>query len=167
MQPGAVWVFHPRIYRYCRKRMPAGDPEDMAMAIMEKALDRFPSFQPRPGRDPMECLFGWLMRMTRNALIDVHRKHRLALVPLAEYPPDRAPAPDEILDARDRTRMLAGAIRGLGSDKQARVIACRYVAGMTLAQTAAHLDTNTGAVKSLEWRGLERLRETLKNGGMR
>ncbi len=50
-------------------------------------------------------------------------------------------------------------------DDQRDAIACRYLLGLTEAETATALGIRAGTVKSRLSRALARLRETLEEGG--
>ena len=81
---------------------------------------------------------------------------------LAEERPSggAAPSPEVALLAREERAELLAAVEPLGEEQRAAV-ACRYLLGLSEAETAAVLGCRPGTVKSRLSRALARLEEEL------
>jgi RNA polymerase sigma-70 factor (ECF subfamily) len=141
----------------------AADAEEAAQEAFVKAyraLGRFRSGEPlRP----------WLLAIVaneaRNRRRSAARRERLALRAALEVRPgDAVPSPEAALLAGEHRERLLVAVERLPDD-QRDAIACRYLLGLTEAETAAALGIRAGTVKSRLSRALARLRETLEEGG--
>jgi RNA polymerase sigma-70 factor (ECF subfamily) len=104
----------------------------------------------------------WLLRIAYNESISWFRRHKDERV-TEELTPLNAPAlravqVDEI--ARDESRnILLGELKKLSS-KQQLAVSLRYFEGFSLREIAAVIDCTEGAVKSILFRSLEKLRNT-------
>jgi RNA polymerase sigma factor (sigma-70 family) len=117
-----------------------------------QALDRFRSEEPfRP----------WLIRIvanqTRNTVRGRRRRDALAVRAL-----ELRNGPDPALDARaaERQRTLLAAVRSLRTAER-DVVVCRWLLGLSEAETAAALGIPNGTAKSRASRALARLRAEL------
>jgi RNA polymerase sigma-70 factor (ECF subfamily) len=134
----------------------AADAEDAAQDAFVKAwraLSRFRRGAPfRP----------WILRIAvneaRNRRRSAGRRAHLALRAATEASSGgAAPSPEELLSSRERRGALLAAVESLGDDAR-DVIACRYLLGLSEAETAEVLSVPPGTVKSRVSRALERLR---------
>ena len=144
----------------------ARDPSDAEEAAQDgfvkayRALGRFRRGAPfRP----------WLLQIVaneaRNRRRSAGRRAHLALRLADEARPgDAVPSPEAALLAGEQRERLLVAVERLPDD-QRDAIACRYLLGLTEAETAAALGIRAGTVKSRLSRALARLRETLEEGG--
>ena len=140
----------------------AADAEDAAQDAFVKAyyaLARFRTGEPfRP----------WLLRIVtneaRNRRRSAGRRERLALrIAERRGPGDAAPSPDAaVLNAEARNVLLA-ALDAI-PEREAAVIAHRYLLDLSEAETATALGIRAGTVKSRLSRGLARLRDALPPG---
>ncbi|MQA94263.1 MAG: sigma-70 family RNA polymerase sigma factor [Streptosporangiales bacterium] len=135
--------------------------EDLASETFLRALRRIDGFTWR-GTD-----FGaWLMTIARNLVIDHFKsgRHRLEVCiadplepepygPLSEGPEDR------VLDAFTR-RTVLGELGRLGP-AQRECIVLRFLHGLSLAETAAVMGRNEGAIKALQYRAVRALARRL------
>jgi RNA polymerase sigma-70 factor, ECF subfamily len=135
----------------------AGEAEDAVQDGLVKAwraLGRFRAGAPlRP----------WLLRIVANEARNRRRSagRRAALVLRAEregVSGDAAPSPEAALLAGEERERLLAALEQLPDDARL-VVACRYLLGLSEAETAAALDVRPGTVKSRTARALDRLRE--------
>ncbi|HET8521662.1 MAG TPA: sigma-70 family RNA polymerase sigma factor [Thermomicrobiales bacterium] len=145
------------IYRYCRVRIdnPA-EAEDAAALVFTKA---FAAFSP----DDTSAIRSWLFTIAHNVVVDhyrAHSAHRIAH-PLenAHHIVDPAMPPDELASLAEERHALRAALETLPPDQQ-RVIELR-LAGLTGPEIAETLDRSHGAVKMLQLRAVNRLRELL------
>ena len=139
----------------------SGDAEDAAQQAFVKAhraLDRHRDGEPlRP----------WMLRIVANEAKNQRRasgrrsRYELALVG-DRASGEAAPSPeDAVLAQEDRTRLLALVV-GLPG-RQRDVVACRYLLGLSEAETADVLGLARGTVKSRLARALRKLRSTLES----
>jgi RNA polymerase sigma-70 factor (ECF subfamily) len=75
---------------------------------------------------------------------------------------DAAPSTEDALVAGERRAELLAAVERL-PERDREVVACRYFAGMTEAETASALSCRPGTVKSRLSRALARLRVELED----
>jgi len=135
----------------------AADAEDAAQEALVKAWRALGRFRPGAPLRP------WLLRIAaneaRNRQRGARRAERLVLRAAAASPGEAAPSPEETaVVAAERERLLA-ALEALPEPSR-RVLACRYLLGLSEDETAAVLGVLRGTVKSRTARALDRLRET-------
>jgi RNA polymerase sigma-70 factor (ECF subfamily) len=149
--------FFDSVYRYCRLRIadPA-DAEDMAAAIFARAFAAYP-----PAR--AESTRSWLFAIAHNMVANHYRSRQRhgpaeSLDDVLELA-DPGELPEQTIIAADERRSLRRALGALTGD-QRQVIELR-LAGLTGREIAAVLGRSHAAVKMLQLRAIERLRETL------
>ena len=136
--------------------------EDLTGTVFAAAIEALPGF-----RGEITKLGGWLFRIARNDLYDYRRRvarvrtenlddvlDEAALVEDAPDPQDLA------IDRLDAGRVIA-ALQQLSTD-QREVLLLRLAAGLPAPEVAATLGKTTGAVKSLQHRGLASLARVLE-----
>jgi RNA polymerase sigma-70 factor (sigma-E family) len=99
----------------------------------------------------------YVRRAIVNANLSRFRRHRVR-ESLVDRPPERGAADPE--PASEQAAALAGLLAGL-SARQRTVLALRYGADLSEAETAELLGVSTGTIKSVASRGLARLRADL------
>jgi RNA polymerase sigma-70 factor (ECF subfamily) len=145
------------IYRYCRVRIddPA-EAEDAAALVFTKA---FAAFTPEDNRS----FRSWLFTIAHNVVVDYYRMQTARRIahPLenAHHIIDPAATPEELASLAEERRTLREALDKLPADQQ-RVIELR-LAGLTGPEIAETLDRSHGAVKMLQLRAVNHLRELL------
>jgi RNA polymerase sigma-70 factor (ECF subfamily) len=141
------------IVRRVRERQVA---EDLTADVFHKALSNLPGFDWRG--IPFAA---WLLRIAANVTND-HWK-RSAREELVEDPPETSH--NLTLDEVEQRARLFRMVAALPPD-QRRVIAMRFAEGKTIREIASELGRSEGAIKQLQFRGLETLRAKLgeKNG---
>ena len=97
----------------------------------------------------------WVTRVTTNLAIGYWRRHRRDLSPSTE----RADAVDHLAERID----LARALRRLPK-RQRQVLALRYLADLTEAQTAERMGCSVGTVKQHASRALRAMRDLVGEG---
>jgi RNA polymerase sigma-70 factor (ECF subfamily) len=145
------------IYRYCRLRI--GNPaeaEDAAALVFTKA---FAAFTPEDDRS----FRSWLFTIAHNVVVDHYRAQASGRIahPLenADHIVDPTATPEDLASLAEERRTLRDALEQLPADQQ-RVIELR-LAGLTGPEIAEALNRSHGAVKMLQLRAVNRLRELL------
>jgi RNA polymerase sigma-70 factor (ECF subfamily) len=143
------------VYRYLRARTRSEDEAlELAAVTFERAFSHLGAFRRRDGG-----VHAWLLRIARNAAIDVHRRRRpsvdldgadVALGRMAMQADRADQERTEVLDLVDR----------LPAD-QRDALRLRYASGLTAREIAAVMGKREGAVQKQIERGLAALREAL------
>jgi RNA polymerase sigma-70 factor (ECF subfamily) len=130
--------------------------EDLTSETFLRALRRIESFTWQ-GRD-----FGaWLVTIARNLITDHFKSSRYKLehstADLIEAGADRGhDGPEGEVLAGITNSALLNAVKQLNPDQQ-ECIVLRFLQGMSVAETAAVLGKNEGAVKALQYRAVKAL----------
>jgi RNA polymerase sigma-70 factor (TIGR02952 family) len=158
-EPEAFGVLYDRyvdlVYRFVYYRVGThAVAEDLTSETFLRALRRIGMFTWQ-GKD-----FGaWLVTIARNLVLDHFKSGRYRLEVCTPDPlegdrweegPERA-----VLDAFTH-RALFSAVRELGSEQRECVV-LRFLHGLSVAETAAVMGKNTGAVKALQYRATRSL----------
>jgi RNA polymerase sigma-70 factor, ECF subfamily len=140
-----------RVYAYVSRRLGDRDvAEDVTSEVFHHALANLKKFEWRGAP------FGaWLMRIASNAVADRWRRHaRENTTELAEDPVSGEPNPEEV----ELRAQLFRLVRELPTE-QRRVIEMRFAEEKSIREIAAKLGRTEGAVKQLQFRGMQALRE--------
>jgi RNA polymerase sigma-70 factor, ECF subfamily len=143
------------IYRYCLSRTgTAHDAEDLTSDVFVKALHSIDRYQDRG-----LPFVAFLYRIARNAAIDRSRtlKQPLSVDELVTEPASRQNVEADAALAVDRSILLA-ALTKLKTEHR-DVIVMRFIEGYSALEVAAALGKTEGAVRTLQHRALERLRQ--------
>jgi RNA polymerase sigma-70 factor (ECF subfamily) len=130
--------------------------EDLTSETFLRALRRISSFSWQ-GRD-----FGaWLVTIARNLIADHFKSSRYKLEhstsDLVEAGADkRQDGPEREVLAGITNDALLDAVKRLGPEQQ-ECIALRFMQGMSVAETAAIMGKNEGAIKALQYRAVKAL----------
>lgn len=146
------------IFRYLWVRLDDRQlAEDLTGDVFTRMLDALPRYQMKglPFR-------AWLYRIAHNLLVDHVRKMNhhstVALDAAEEVGSDDEPG--QTIEQLQLTERLQTALLNL-EPTQSEVIALRFLAGLSLRETALALGKTEAAVKALQYRGLSSLRRTL------
>jgi RNA polymerase sigma-70 factor, ECF subfamily len=140
-------------------------PEDVAQETLLESSRKIDDFVPQGGAS----FYRWLVGIARNKVLEANRS-RLAR--------KRAESPLEIDLAHSHTSPSGGAMRAESAvrlhqallalpERQAEAVRCRYLEGLSLAETAERLACSEPAVKALVSRGLVELAGRVLPGGRR
>lgn len=151
-------LYFPRVYRYILARM--GNPydaEDLTEEVFLRVLDAIGRFQWREA--PFSA---WLFRIAHNAVISQRRKDgaRGRSSPLSEALPVDSQGPEELVENRLALSEVMKAAETL-PEAQRRVIALRFAAGLSVAETAKAMGKGEGNVKVIQHKAIAKLREML------
>lgn len=132
------------------------EAEDLTEVVFLKAwqgLDENP---------PIEIPFRlWLYRIARNTVID-HYRTRKSQVDLEEAMsvPETTDGPETLVVRRERVEELRDKLQMLNEDQQ-EVLTCRFVMGLSHAETAVVMSRTEQAVRALQYRAIVALRDLL------
>lgn len=150
---------HSALFRFVWARV--GDPtlaEDLTGDVFMRMLTALPRY--RPSAVPFRV---WLYRIARNRLIDHYRQTRARpVVPLSAI--ETHNAPDSDLPLLVEQKLSAAEVqRALTQlpEAHSEVLALRFLAGLSVEETAATLGKTQAAVKAAQHRGLAALRRAL------
>jgi len=148
-----------RVYAYIARRVPdRNDAEDLTSDVFHRALASLPRFQWRGA--PFAA---WLLRIAANAIAD-RWKHSAQERDFYDLDPQgEVPAEVSLEEAEQRAQIFR-LVDGLPAD-QRRVIVMRFAEDKSIREIAQELRRSEGAVKQLQFRGLENLRKRLRSTG--
>ena len=147
--------FH-QVYAYIARR--AGDrseAQDLTAHVFQQALANIGKFKWRGAP-----FVTWLYRIAANAIADQARKKSRELAETEGATKTSVVADLEQVERRAR---LFRAVDALPED-QRKVILLRFGEEKSLREIASDLNRSEGAVKQLQFRGLENLRARLREG---
>jgi len=152
--------YFPRVYRYVAARLGNGeDAEDVTEEIFLKIIDNIGSFAWRG------LPFGaWVFRIARNETVSHARKRKTRgqTAQLSETIEDESTdfvADVERASALDAVREAANRL----PEAQRQVIALRFGAGLSVAETARSLKKSENNVKVLQHKAIARLQQMVKH----
>jgi RNA polymerase sigma-70 factor (ECF subfamily) len=149
------------VYAYVARRMrDRNEAEDLTAEVFHKALRSLPRF-----RWTGAPFAAWLFRISANLIAD--RAQRAARERSFEGDEDnsvgRAPQPQQTdLEQSERRASLFRSVDQLAED-QRRVLVMRFAEEKSLREIAGVLGRSEGAVKQLQFRALEKLRESFRS----
>ena len=155
---GQLYVRHRlAVYRYARSRTATEeDAIELTAITFERAFGAIGRYRPAGGG-----FVAWLLRITRNAAIDLGRRARSANeldVDLEDGHPDHGPEGAAL--SRERQRAIAQAVAAL-PDQQRDAVVLRYGSGLTARQIGEVLGKREAATQKLLSRALVTLREQI------
>ncbi|HSD46338.1 MAG TPA: RNA polymerase sigma factor [Pyrinomonadaceae bacterium] len=144
--------FH-RVYAYIALRVrDRAETQDLTAHVFHQALANLGKFKWKGS--PFAA---WLYRIAANAIVDqAKRKQREA----SDQPPDAELSSAVDLEDIERRARLFSAVDKLPAD-QRTVIVMRFADEKSIREIAETLGRSEGAVKQLQFRGLENLRNRL------
>ena len=150
--------YYPRVYRYAVARLgEQHDAEDVAaetFARVLRGLDRF--------KWQGSGFEAWLFRIAANLVVD-HFRHRSREV--ADEIDDDPASTDELPETRAIQREEAGELAALLdglAPEQKEVLVLRFAAGLDTNQAAEVMKKKVNAVRQLQFRALENLRQKVR-----
>jgi len=145
------------VYAYIARRLrDRNEAEDVTAEVFHKALRSLPRFKWTGA--PFAA---WLFRISANMIADrAQRAARERTVGSDDDVPEaRMPQPQQAdLEQSERRASLFRQIEGLAED-QRRVVVMRFAEEKSIREIAGVLGRSEGAVKQLQFRALEKLRE--------
>ena len=145
--------FH-RVYAYVAGRVQdRSQRQDLTAHVFQQALANIGKFKWRGAP-----FVTWLYRIAANAIADQARKQSREV---AETELATDASVDSDLEQTERRARLFRAVETLPED-QRKVILLRFAEEKSIREIAADLSRSEGAVKQLQFRGLENLRARLR-----
>ncbi len=153
----ALYEFYfPRVYRYVVARLRSGeDAEDVTEEIFLKIINNISGFSWRGSP------FGsWVFRIARNEVVSHLRKqkYRAATTELSESIPDSSQDHVEYVEQQSQLDIVREATEHL-PEAQRQVIALRFGAGLSVAETATTLGKSENNVKVLQHKAVQKLQK--------
>jgi RNA polymerase sigma-70 factor (ECF subfamily) len=150
------------VFRYVLFRMNDRTlAEDITQETFLRALRRISSVSYQ-GRD----IGAWFVTIARNLIFDHVKSSRYRLESttsdMIELSPSTHGPEQQVLDLATNEELLR-CVRKLNADQQ-ECISLRFLQGLSVAETAAIMDRNEGAVKALQHRAVRRLAQLLPEG---
>ena len=146
--------YFPRIYRYVVSRLRSNeDAEDVTEEVFLRIIDNIGSFEWRG------LPFGaWVFRIARNEVVSHVRRQRSRgmSAQLTESIPDEGRDHTELVEIDLTFKVVQVAIEQL-PEAQRQVVTLRFVAGLTVAETAQTLKKTENNVKVLQHKAIARL----------
>jgi RNA polymerase sigma-70 factor (ECF subfamily) len=137
------------------------DAEDLTETVFLKAWESLPNFE-----SSRVNLRAWLYRIAHNAVVDHYRTSKVFTDLSSERLRDSHPSPEHQIQNLDVHQQLADLIRSLDSNLQ-QVIVCRFINGLSHAETAQIMGIKEGHVRVLQLRALQKLRLMLEKNDER
>ena len=151
-------TYFPRVYRYILARTGnSHDAEDLAEEVFMRVLEAIDRFQWREA--PFSA---WLFRIAHNAVISQRRKEsaRGRSGQLTDTLPVDSAGPEELVENRLALNEVMQAAQKL-PEAQRQVIAFRFGAGLSVAETAQAMGKGEGNVKVIQHKAIAKLREMM------
>ncbi len=152
-------VFGQRVYRFVIVRVrSAADAEDLLQRIFLKVIESLPRYEQRG-----LPFAAWLFRIARNTVIDHDRTRRdHASLDASLERADGRRGPEELAEVALERAALRSAIERL-TQEQRDVVTYRFFAGLSTREIALLMDRQEGAIRALQFRAIQTLRETIGN----
>jgi RNA polymerase sigma-70 factor (ECF subfamily) len=146
-----------QIYRYVYYQVTDHvEAEDLTELVFLKAWKALPRFRVQGG-----SLRAWLYRIAHNVVVDRHRLHRPTAALLDwTHLVDPSPLPETLVESDQESHRLAEALARL-RPRWRQVILCRFISGLSHAETAEALGVSEGNVRVMQYRALKRMRTLL------
>lgn len=146
-----------RVYAYIAVRIhDRVEAQDLTAHVFQQALANIGKFKWRGAP-----FIAWLYRIAANAIADRARKKSRDLRETEVATIATISSVDSDLEQVERRARLFSAVASLPED-QRRVILLRFGEEKSIREIAAALNRSEGAVKQLQFRGLENLRARLR-----
>ena len=147
-----------RVYAYVARRVHGRDEaQELTAEVFHKAFANLRHFEWRG-----VPFVAWLFRIAANAIADRSQraaKERQILERAAGDRDHRDPEPSDVEEIEERARLFR-LVDQLPAD-QRRVIVMRFAEEKSIREISLELGRSEGAVKQLQFRGLQNLRERL------
>ena len=156
---GIYLLYADRIFRYLLARL--GDAlmaEEVTSQVFLHLIQKINLYRIAP-KDNVAIFSAWFYRLAYNKMIDIKRKQRRNQALPIEYA-EQVSSGQHVLDQVIERLSVEEVLQKLHvhSAQQREVILLRFVVGCNIAETAAIMEKTEGAVKALQHRALDNLR---------
>lgn len=149
------------IYQFVRMRI--NNREQARDIAADVFLDLMVAFQ--GNNPPTTNLRGWLFRVARNKVYDHYGKEKqLPLTTLEDWIPNKEAGPESQLVETMRIERIRKLLGMLVAEQQ-EVIILRFSQGLNLQETADVMNKSVSAIKSLQFRATQTLRDLIDGDG--
>ena len=129
--------------------------EDLTGDLWVKVVEHLPTFRFR--HTPSDVVFrAWLYRIARNLITDFYRRSGHQSIPLIETTPSSDISLDDHVIQDEARQHVHESMKHLTVD-QREVIFLRFIEERSIAEVVALIGRSEGAVKLLQYRGLDAL----------
>jgi len=155
-------MYYERIYRFAYYKIGnVADAEDIAAQTFTGALRTIANF-----KWTGSSFDSWLFRIAHNVTVDTYRRNGKAKLEPVDEHLTIASASDTSSEAigrveHARVRKLIDRL----PDEQKRVLILKFIVGMSNKEVGAAINKTAGAIKALQFRGLNTLKATLREEG--
>jgi RNA polymerase sigma-70 factor (ECF subfamily) len=132
------------------------DAEDLTETVFLRAWGSLSGFESSGVN-----LRAWLYRIAHNSVVDYYRTRKATADLSMVEPRDSRPLPERQVEDRDERQQLAELIKSMDPNLQ-QVLVCRFINGLSHAETALVMQINEGHVRVLQLRALRKLRRLLE-----
>lgn len=150
--------YSPQIYRFIFLKV--GDKEeteDLTHQVFLKAYENMPAYE-----NQGFPFSSWLYRIARNKVTD-HYRTKKSNIPLESANPEifiGTASASDMLDGVLESERVMKAVGTLKPEYQ-DVVIMRFVEGLSLKETADNMDKSVGAIKLIQYRAMQELKEKL------
>lgn len=152
--------YQPSVFRYIWARVSnPHQAEDLTGEVFTRMVAHLPAY-----RTTAAPFLAWLYRMSRNLVIDHHRKaatHSQLPIEQVEILPSSEPGPAQTVENQMFIEQVQAALYQLKPFKR-EIIILRFIVGLPIKEVAAILGKTTGSIKINQHRALRELRKILE-----
>ena len=151
------------IYRYIYYRVSRGQAEDLTELVFLRAWEKRKSYKKQKGN----TFNSWIFRIAHNIVVDHYRANdKMEVCELDENIPESKSMADPVrqLENKFEQQELILALREL-PDLQQQVVVLKFVNGFENCEIAEVIGKSVGAVRVIQFRALNRLKECLLKKG--
>lgn len=146
------------VYRYIYYRVDSSIAEDLTEETFLKVWQNLKKY--KKGKNPFSS---WVFRIAHNLVVDYYRKNRYTgEINETMADPQESNNPFRITEIKIDQIRLRKIIRRLPDNYQ-HVIILKYINELDNSEIAAAIGKSEGAVRTIQFRALEKLRELLSN----
>ncbi|MCF7845930.1 MAG: sigma-70 family RNA polymerase sigma factor [Candidatus Peribacteraceae bacterium] len=148
------------IYRYIYYRVAKSEAEDLTETVFLRAWEKRHTYRKQKGNS----FNAWIFRIAHNAVVDFYRTNaKTDIVELSDDLPETRAAADPVakLDGQFEQKKLIRALRELPEIQQ-QVVVLKFVNGFENGEIAEILEKSVGAVRVVQFRALNRLKDLLE-----
>ncbi|MFH0776425.1 MAG: sigma-70 family RNA polymerase sigma factor [Patescibacteria group bacterium] len=148
------------IYRYIYYRVAKSEAEDLTETVFLRAWEKRHSYHKQKGNS----FNSWLFRIAHNAVVDFYRLNaKTEICELSDELPELKTSADPAanLESKFEQEKLIWALRHL-PELQQQVIVLKFVNGFENDEIAEILEKSVGAVRVIQFRALNRLKDLLE-----